>query len=201
MSITADLVNEVRTEFLSHSRDLLALLKAGPEDAMRRLTASLQLNADAQANVMLHANPEKLELKLLGSDHERAMSLVAQANFKRALYKETTVAFLKVLRSGAIEFVSRLTPEAEQQFEDIEISAGERQPRPVVPPPPPPKSAQEILIEQIKDDWLHLPTAKIRQKCNTDRQYRAEFDRLVATDELKSAVTSYTDGSGEFRQP
>jgi hypothetical protein len=40
-------------------------------------------------------------------------------------------AYLEIQRNGVIQYISKLTPEAQEQLENIEIRAGERAPRPV----------------------------------------------------------------------
>jgi hypothetical protein len=191
MSTINDLVHEVRQDFLKRNRDLLALTKNGPEDLMRRITASLALNSEAQEEVMFWARPELLDQKGYAGS-------VAREDFKKEMYVAVCKSFLKIQQNLVVEFVARLTPEASTQLEDIEITGGQRAPRAVVPPPPPPKSAQELLTEEVKRDWVHLRTAEVRRKCN-NKAYKAEFDRLMAANELASVCTSLHDGGREFR--
>ena len=191
MSTINTLVEQVRQDFLKRNRDTLALAKAGPEDVMRRVTASLALNSEAQEEVMFWARPELL-------DQSGFAGQVAREDFKKEMYGAVCKSFLKILRNGAIEFISRLTPEAEIQFEDIEIAAGQRAPRAVVPPPPPPKSAQELLTEEVLRDWKHLRTAEIKRKCN-NKLYRVEFDRLMSAGQLESLCTTLYNAGEEQR--
>jgi hypothetical protein len=130
------LVENVRADFLSNNRDVLALTKNGVNDVMRRVAAAMALDTQAQADVLFYTD---------AMDQKGYAGEVARADFKREMYRATCVAFLRVQRNCVIEFVSRLTPEALAQLEDIEIAAGERAPRSVVPPPPPPKSAQDRI--------------------------------------------------------
>lgn len=78
-----------------------------------------------------------------------------------------------------------------------EIVAGERAPRQVAPPPPPPKSAAELLTEEVLLDWKHLPADKVKLKMN-NRAYKAEFDRLMAADQLDSQIASLHDTARSF---
>jgi hypothetical protein len=119
MSTTNDLTQAAKNDFLDRNRDLLALTKNGPNDVFKRISASLALNTDAQANVMFYANPEVLELK--GYPGE-----VARADFEREMYREICVAFLRIQRNLVVEFAARLTPEAQAQLEAIEVVAGVR---------------------------------------------------------------------------
>jgi hypothetical protein len=191
MSTITNLVEEVRQDFLKRNRDLLALTKAGPEDLMRRVVASLALNSEAQAEVMFWARPELLDQKGYAGS-------VAREDFKKEMYLAVCKSFLKVQNNLVIEFVARLTPEAAEQLEDIEIAAGQRAPRAVVTPPPPPKSAKELLEEEVRRDWKHLRTAEVKKKLN-NRAYKETFDRLMAAGQLESVCTSLHDGGAEFR--
>jgi hypothetical protein len=186
MSTVTKLVEEVRIEFLSSSRDLLALTKNGVNDAMRRVAAAMSLDTQAQENVLLYAD---------AVDQSGFAGEVARADFKREMYRATCVAFLRVQRNCVIEFVSRLTPEALTQLEDIEIAAGQRTPRPVVAPPPPPKSAAEQLEDQVIADYNGaLSTDKMRAKMNSNVAYRNTFNRLSENGKLESRVTTLHDG-------
>ena len=192
MSTINDLTQAAKNDFLDRNRDLLALTTNGPNDVFKRISASLALNTDAQENVMFYANPEVLEQKGFAGQ-------VARDDFKREMYRAICVAFLKIQHNLVVTFAAKLTPEALAQLEDIEISAGERPPRPIVPPPPPPPTAAERLEAEVRRDWIHLRTSEVKRKLN-NKAYKAEFDRLMNAGELRSRVTSYHDGGAEFRQ-
>jgi hypothetical protein len=64
----------------------------------------------------------------------------------------------------------------------------------VLPPDPPkPKSAEELLREQILEDWRTLPMSRIKLKRNSDRKYSAMLDRMATEGLLESSVTSHVD--------
>src|SRR6202162_850796 len=189
MSTVTKLVEEVRIEFLSSNRDLLALTKNGVNDVMRRVAAAMGLDTQAQEDVLLYAD---------AVDQSGFAGGVAREDFKRDMYRATCRAFLKCQHNYVIEFVARLTPEALTQLEDIEIAAGERAPRQVAPPPPPPKSAQELLEDDVRRDWKFLPADKVRNKLN-NRAYKTMFDKLMAEGSLESQITSLHDNGAEFR--
>jgi hypothetical protein len=189
MSKVSEAVQEVRNEFLQEHRDLLAFTKNGADDVMRRVTASLALDTQAKEEVQFYTS---------AVDQSGYAGQVALADFKRELHRSIARAFLECQRNFVIEFVARLTPEAVEQLENIEIAAGQREPRPVVPPPPPPLTAAEQLEAEVRRDWVHLRTEEVKRKLN-NRAYKAMFDKLMAADQLKSQVTSYTDGAAEFR--
>jgi hypothetical protein len=191
MSITNDLTQKAKDLFLDVNKDLLALTKTGPNDAFKRIAAALALDSEAQANCLLYVD-------ILDQRNQYAREM-ARDNFRNEMYSSICGAFLRVLKNGAVTFISKLTPEAQEQLEDIEIVAGQRAPRAVVPPPPPPKSAAELLTEEVLTDWKRLPADKVKLKLN-NRAYKAEFDRLMAADQLDSQCTALTDGAAEFRQ-
>jgi hypothetical protein len=192
MSDTANILTAKAKEvFLDGFRDLLALTKDGPNGVFRRIAASLALDPQAQEDCLISVH-------IIDQPNEYARG-VARDDFRNAMFVAICKSFLRVLRNGAIEFVSKLTPEAQEQLENIEIIAGERAPRPVEAPAPPPKSAAELLTEEVLTDWKRLPADKVRLKMN-NRAYKAEFDRLMAADQLDSQCTTLTDGSAGFKR-
>ena len=183
-------VQEVRNEFMREHRDLIAFVKEGADGLMRRITAALALDAQAKEDVLMYTDV----LAQPGYAGE-----VGLADFKREMRRAIARAFLECQKNLVIEFIARLTPEAVEQLENIEIAAGVRAPRPVVPPPPPPPTAAEQLEAEVRRDWVHLRTAEVKRKLN-DKAYKAVFDRLMDSGQLASQVTSFTDGGAEFRQ-
>jgi hypothetical protein len=190
MSKISTAVQDVRNEFLQEHRDLLAFTKNGADDVMRRITAALALDTQAKEDVQFYSG---------AVDQAGYAGQVALADFKRELHRSIARAFLECQKNLVIEFVARLTPEAVEQLENIEIAAGQRDPRPIVPPPPPPLTAAEQLEAEVRRDWVHLRTAEVKRKLN-NKAYKAVFDRLMDSGQLASQVTSFTDGGAEFRQ-
>jgi hypothetical protein len=183
MSTANDLTQAAKQDFMDRNRDLLALTKNGANDVFRRVAAALALDSEAQDDCLLYLD---------AIDQKGYPGQVARTDLQRELYRAICKAFLKIQHNHVVEFVSKLTPEALTQLEDIEIIGGLRAPRAVVPPPPPPKSAQEQLDDQIKDDWAHLGYDKIKAKCRTNAAYRIRLDELMA--DLPSQCTTLTDG-------
>jgi hypothetical protein len=192
MSDTANILTQKAKEvFLDSHRDLLALTKNGANDVFKRIAAALALDTQAQTDCLMHVG-------IIDQRSEYARD-VARDDFRNSMIGAICKAYLKIQRNGVIQYVSKLTPEAKDQLETIEIIAGERAPRAVLPPPPHPKSAQELLTEEVLLDWKRLPTDKVKLKMN-NRAYKAEFDRLMAADQLDSLCTTLTDNGVEFRQ-
>jgi hypothetical protein len=189
MSKVSEAVQEVRTEFLQEHRDLLAFSKNGADDVMRRITAALALDTQAKEDVQFYSG---------AVDQSGYAGEVALADFKRELRRSVARAFLECQRNLVIEFVARLTPEAVEQLENIEIAAGQRAPRAVVPPPPPPLTAAEQLEAEVRRDWKHLRTSEVKKRLH-NRAYKETFDRLMAAGQLESFCTSLHDGGAEFR--
>jgi len=184
MSNTAlELTQKAREIFMDSNRDLLALVRSGADDVFRRIAASLALDAQAQSDCLLYAD-------ILDQPSKNAREQ-AQDDFRNSMTIAICRSYLRIARNGVISYVSKLTPEAREQLENIEILAGERAPRPVVPPPPPPLSAEEQLDAQIKDDWAHLPYSAVMAKCRTNPTYKARLDQIMA--DLPSTCTSYQD--------
>jgi hypothetical protein len=188
MSKVTEAVQDVRNEFLREHRDLLAFTKNGADDVMRRAAAAAALDPQAKQDVLMYASV---------IDQRGFAGEIGLADFKREMRRAIARAFLECQKNFVIEFVARLTPEAVEQLENIEIVAGVRAPRPVVPPPPPPPTAAEQLEAEVRRDWVHLRTAEVKGKLN-NRAYKQCFDRLMAADQLKSQVTtSYLDGEAQ----
>jgi hypothetical protein len=184
-----NLTQAAKEKFLDVNRDLLALTSNGPNDIFRRISASLALNTEAQNDVMLYA-----DLVDQKGDYARQ---VARRDFSEAIYKAICQSFIKIQQNLVVTFVSKLTPEALAQLEAIEVIAGVREAPAPIAPPAPPKSAQELLTEEVKRDWVHLRTSEVKRKCN-NKSYKAEFDRLMNAGELRSQVTtSYLDGEAQ----
>jgi hypothetical protein len=195
MSTTNKLTQAEKEKFLDVNRDLLALTTNGPNDIFKRISASLALNSEEQANVIFYANEEVLNQRGFAGQ-------VAREDFSKSMYAAICRSFLRIQRNGVVTFAVKVSsPEAQEQQENIEIAAGEREPRPVVPPPPPPKSAKEQLEDEVIADYNGaLSTEKMRKKMNSDVVYRETFNRLSDSGRLQSRITTYTDASGEFRQ-
>ncbi|MCU1240577.1 MAG: hypothetical protein JWO71_1303 [Candidatus Acidoferrum typicum] len=190
MSTTNDLTQQAKNDFLDRNRDLLALTTNGPNDVFKRISAALALDSEAQDDVMMYA-------PLV--DQPNYAGQVAREDFSREIYKAICKSFLEIQRNLVVTFAAKLTPEALEQLEDIEISAGARPPRPIVPPPPAPPTAAEQLEAEVRRDWVHLRSSEVKRKCN-NAGYRAMFDKLMATGQLESFCTSLHDGAAEFRQ-
>jgi hypothetical protein len=189
MSTTNDLTQAAKNDFLHRNRNLLALTKNGANDVFRRISAALALDSDAQTDVMLYAD---------AVDQKSYAGQVARKDFQEAVYVAICKSFLRIQQNLVVTFAAKLTPEALAELEAIEVSAGVRQaPAPIVPQPPPLTAAEQLEAE-VRRDWVHLRTQEVRRKLN-NRAYKAVFDRLMAADQLKSQVTSYTDGAAEFR--
>jgi hypothetical protein len=156
----------------------------------RWVAAAAALDTQAQDDVLLYVDLV---------DQPGFAGETARADFKREMLRATCLSFLKIQKNLVVEFVARLTPEAEIQLEDIEITAGQRAPRAVVPPPPPPLTAAEQLEAEVRRDWIHLRTVEVKRKLN-NKAYKSVFDRLMDSGQLASQVTSFTDGGAEFRQ-
>lgn len=175
-----DLTQQAKERFLRENADLVALIKnLSTDELFKKLAAAMQLNPEYTEDVMLYAD-------IVGQPGFAGK--VAREDFSRAIYKAICQSFLKIQRNFMVTFAAKLTPEALAQLEGIEIAAGERTPP---PPPPPQKSAEEQLVEQIKEDWVRLPSDKLRKKIASNPQYRQVFDRLMQSNQLASNCTSW----------
>jgi hypothetical protein len=189
MSTANDITQAAKEEFLDRNRDLLALTKNGANDVFRRISAALALDSEAQNAVMFYADV---------LDQPGFAGQVGRADFQRSMYQAICKAFLRIQQNLVVTFAAKLTPEALTQLEDIEVSAGELPPRPIVPPPPPPPTAAEQLEAEVRRDWVHLRTSEVKRKCN-NTAYRAMFDKLMDSGQLASQCTTLYNAGEEQR--
>jgi hypothetical protein len=187
MSTANDLTAVAKNIFLDSNRDLLALTTEGPNGIFKRISAALILDTQAQSDCLMF-------VEIVDQPHKYAREQ-AQDDFRNAMTVAISRAYLKIQRNGVIQYISKLTPEAAEQLEMIEMLAGERAPYPVVPPPPPPLSAQEQLEAQVIADYNGLSTDKMRAKMNSNIAYRETFNRLSESGKLESQITTLHDGS------
>lgn len=189
MSTTNDLTQAAKEKFLDSNRNLLALTTNGANDVFRRISAALALDSEAQTDVMLYAD---------AVDQKGYAGQVARQDFSEAMYRVICKSFLRIQNNLVVTFSCKLTNDALAELEAIEVVAGVREAPAPIAPPPPPLTAEQQLEAEIRKDWVHLRTSEVRRKLN-NKKYKAEFDRLMSLGELKSQVTSYTDGGAEFR--
>jgi hypothetical protein len=97
-----------------------------------------------------------------------------------------------LIDNGALVPVAELSPEAQADLSRLRKSTGIGVSS-LPPDPPKPKSADEILREEILQDWRTLPMSRIRLKKNSDRKYSATLDRMAATGQFDSVVSSRID--------
>src|SRR5258706_4961350 len=94
-------------------------------------------------------------------------------------------AFASLIDSGALVPVAELSTEAQVELAtlrkstDIGVSS-------LPADPPKPKSAEELLREEILEDWRTLPMSRIKLKKNSNRKYCATLDRMATEGVLES---------------
>jgi len=59
-------------------------------------------------------------------------------------------------------------------------------------PAPASPTAEELLADEVRNDWKTLPMSKVREKKNASRKYSETLDRLANAGTLESSVTSLT---------
>lgn len=182
MSNTASTIAlKVREDFIKKNADLLACLDKTPAEIMSIVMSAAELDRDARQTVMFYVE---------GVDQSDAYARkVARDDFHRAMYEITAKFFCEALSDGVIGLSIDATPEADAQLLELSYVIGNAQ-RPA--PPPPTKSAAELLDEQIREDWAHLPAEKIRAKEN-DPKYKKRLRELLDSDAIKSQATSKYD--------
>lgn len=153
-----------RTEsrFKDTYREFLAHFSA--DGVFESLVSYLQLNFDS--NELLSAQ----------SDPNKYFGILEQA-------------LVTLYDRGALTPVTDLNGAAEEDLVKIRRATGiGAEDLPAVLPPPP--TADELLRQEITNDWRTLSMDKIRQKRAGSRQYGLMLDRLANEGALDSAVTS-----------
>lgn len=182
MSTATEITQKAMDSFLKN-RDLLACLKQTPEEVFERTSAAASLDKTAR---------EEMGFFVQHIDQQDAYARkVAREDLHKAIYATMARAFIKCLTNGAITQAMKLTNEADSQLLELKYLAGTEQ-RPAPKPVVPVKSAQQILDDQIRDDWAHLSADKIRLKQN-DPAYRRRLEELLNSDAIKSQATSKFD--------
>jgi len=104
-----------------------------------------------------------------------------------AAYEQFTErAFLNLYDRGAIVPITLLTTLGERDLAQMRKSAGIG----YVEPPPTPRqlTADELLEEEVRNDYATLSGSKMREKRRTNRVYEMMYQRIADT--LDSRVTA-----------
>ncbi|SRR6266404_3507782 len=59
-------------------------------------------------------------------------------------------------------------------------------------PAPAPPTAEELLEQEVRNDWKNLPMSKVREKKSASRKYSETLERLANNGTLESSVTFHT---------
>jgi hypothetical protein len=100
-----------------------------------------------------------------------------------------TEALVTLIDRGALTQVSDLNALAEADLAKLRKETGigiELLP----PPPPKAPTAEELLRQEIANDWQTLPMKKVKEKKNSSRQYAEMLDRMANEGSLDSVATS-----------
>jgi len=157
--------NSAENRFRSDFRNLLSYFAA--DELEQSLIAFIELNLSSELS-----------------------SLTIYDNIKMRNLLERALASL--IDNGALVPVTGLSDEAREELARLRKATGIG--IDVLPPDPPkPKSPEELLREQILEDWQTLPMSRIKLKKNSDRKYSAMLDRMATEGLLESSVTSHVD--------
>jgi hypothetical protein len=115
-NIAHDLTMKAKEVFMQETKDLSALTKNGPNDVFKRVAAALALDSEAQSDCLLYAT-------ILDQKNECARDQ-ARDDFRNSMLVAICKSYLRIQRNGVIQYVSKLTPEAQEQLEFVEIMAG-----------------------------------------------------------------------------
>jgi hypothetical protein len=177
------LTKKAMSKFNEQFRNVLALQRLPIADLWKRMGAVIELSQDMSGELEMRSNT-------IDQPNWRAAN-VGRDGFVKALFEMSCRAFHTLQLRGVITFVTKLTPEAKRELEDLEIAAGIAPPRPV---PLPAKTAAQVLEDTVIDDFARLPGDKFRLKMN-DAAYRHMYEHLSQTGKLTSRATTIYRGN------
>lgn len=173
---------KARQQF-SKNANVFASLKNSPDDVFEIVMSDLALSKQFRDELEDFGRPEVIHQQDLGARAEGRKYL------QQVIYEAICQSFMRVFTRGAIRLAMKLTDAANKELLEIRYAAGELQRPPVARK----RTPQEILDDQIREDWAHLPTDKLKK--NADPRYRARLTQMLETDELKAQISALTDGS------
>lgn len=185
-----------KNEWNRANQDLLAIINPSDNDELwKKISAVFMLDAEKNADFIFYCQ---------GIDQPNAYAAgVARDSLVEFMRKAADVAFVKLLGRHQIYLTSKPEGDVLTRLEDMEISAGVRQPRAVPPPPPVPPTAEELLRDEVILDFngnlkadppvAPLPAAKFHMKLNDNEAYRAMYQKLASEGRLTSNATTLTN--------
>jgi len=150
----------IEKRFFSDFRELFSHFDA--DKVFQSLSSYLQLNHSAEELTSAATSPR---------DYRKMLALAAITLIDRG----AVVPISDLLNEAALEDLAKLRRETGIGAEPL---------------PPPPPTADELLREEVTNDWRTLSMDKLRQKRNANRKYGVMLDRLANEGGLDSQVTS-----------
>jgi hypothetical protein len=203
-STAIKLTSAVKEEWIKRHADLLACLTEPPIRIFERITATLYL--DQSIAVKLEGIIAEL------SSPDESIRGLAEIKYHNTLFSAFSKAFIKCYSNNAIEFAVQPTTEAactqtaalDEEANEVNFFVSEAI-RALTPKATPLTPAQRLTNEVLEDwrgvkdgkKWIKQPLSirEMAEKKRTRRDYRAEFERLGATDALDSQITTAYSGS------
>jgi hypothetical protein len=184
-----------KNEWNRANQSLLAITNPSDNDELwKKISAVFMIDTEKNADFVFYSK---------GIDQPNAYAAgVARDSLVEFMRKAADAAFIKLQRRHQIYLTVKPEGDALVQLEDMEISAGIRQPRVVPPPPPVPKTEAQLLEEEVlldyngsKEEPVRPPlgTKMMQEKMRTRREYRDTFYKLSETNQLQSSVTQSHD--------
>src|SRR5882724_1395756 len=157
---TEFIAGRTESRFKDTYREFLAHFSA--DGVFESLVSYLQLNFDSNELMSAQSDPNK---------YFRILEQVLVT-----LYDRGAMTPLTELNAAAQEDLAKL-----RRATGIGAEA-------LPPPPPKPPTSDELLQEEVANDWRTLSMDKMRQKRNANRKYGVMLDRLANEGALDSQV-------------
>jgi hypothetical protein len=101
-------------------------------------------------------------------------------------------ALASLIHNSGLAPVVELSSEAKAQLNRLRTSTGIG----AEEAPPPPKSAEELLREEIADDWRNRPSAVVKLKRNSNKAYATMLAVMMEDGSLDASITSLQRAGG-----
>jgi len=161
--------------FLKRNRELLASFP-GNDQVIRALVAWTRLHR--QDELLNHLTTSETDLNFFANHLEEGFLTLYDAG------KLSPVALITDLGQSSLDAMRKRTGI---------YPAGQSAPVPA----PKPLSADELLEQEVRNDFATLRSDKMREKRRNDRRYEAMYQKIADT--LGTLTTAYHDGSGDAR--
>jgi hypothetical protein len=162
----------------------------GPTKAQQAgMTASMQWWSDSR-ELTVSFNQRELEASIIAWVKLNGRDAISNSEPSVDLYRKIMAeAFLSLYDSETVNPIHPVTDLGQAVIDGMRRETGIG--LDALPAPAAPKlSADDILRNEIKQDWVSLPGDRVRQKANQDVNYRRLLEEMLNSDAIADPVSS-----------